>query len=169
MRRMFLYVSVALIGVVCLLAVRLLLVPWIAWEYPVALYSDQKSYSYGVNTEYGYRLEQARWFHTGLKLRIWAGSSLDLQFSVPYGRITKVKSRDWLASDRALLLDMEFSVSGSGTGSPGELALLYDFERGELHSCGTASAWFVWSLPKLQTFNTPRCDELFILAAAYRN
>ena len=64
-------------------------------------------------------------------------------FDVPHLELTRVKTQRWLAGDRAILLELDY-VYHDSIETRDELALLYDFERGELHSFGGAGAWFVW-------------------------
>jgi hypothetical protein len=62
-----------------------------------------------------------------------------MNFKVP-AELTRVRTERSLTDDRAILLEFDY-VSHDSTDSPGELAVLYDFERGDLRSYRTASAW----------------------------
>lgn len=66
-----------------------------------------------------------------------------MSFDVPHFELRRVKTQRWLVQDRVVLLEFDY-VYHDSVDTPGSLALLYDFERGELHSFDSASAWSVW-------------------------
>ncbi|MEO5926350.1 MAG: hypothetical protein ABIR70_21185 [Bryobacteraceae bacterium] len=105
--------------------------------------SGEKTYSHGVNTRFGYTVKRYLGRTSGFNIEIWADPSLRMSFDVGAFELTRVKTQRWLAHDRAVLLEFDYIYHDSGD-NPGELALLYDFEHGELHSFGHGSAWFVW-------------------------
>lgn len=120
------------------------LVSWpLGSAFPATIAEDQRNYPYGVNTSFGYSVQKHRWRRNGLRINLWAGSSLTMTFDVPGLELARVKTQRWLAKDRAILIELDY-VYHDSIESRGELALLYDFERGELHSFGSPSAWFVW-------------------------
>ncbi len=108
---------------------------------------------------YGYSIEKYRWQGYGLKIHFWAGNYLDLRFNAPQLKLVTVKSQRWLASNRVILIGLDYVIDIGSYSPPGELWLLYDFERGELRSCGPDSPWLVWP-PKRGKGREMSCDDL---------
>ncbi|MBL8231404.1 MAG: hypothetical protein JNL98_23115 [Bryobacterales bacterium] len=114
---------------------------WLGSIFRVTVAEGQRSYPYGLNTSFGYFVEKYRWRTEGFRVTLWAGDSLKMVFDIPDLELTRVKTQRWLARDRAVLIELD-CIYHDSIDSSGELALLYDFERGELHSLG--GAWSVW-------------------------
>jgi hypothetical protein len=115
---------------------------WLGGRSPETVAEGERSYRYGRNTSFGYWVGRYR-LGDGFRIGIWAGSSLRMSFDVPGIELVRVRKQSWLAGDRAILLEIDY-VYHDSIDFPGTIALVYDFERGELHSCGELSAWFVW-------------------------
>lgn len=139
------YPSLGCAGLIGLALVWFQIVPWIGVQIPGTVAQGEKSYKYGVNRSFGYSVEKYRWQRDGFAIAIWAGSSLRLRFDVAGLELIKVKTQRWLAADRAIVLELECIYHDSGGSPLQELGLLYDFERGELHSFGSASSWTLWA------------------------
>ena len=65
-----------------------------------------------------------------------------MSFNIAGEELVRVKTQRWLANDRAILVELS-CIHHDSMRSPHELALLYDFERGELHSLGRYFGWLV--------------------------
>ncbi len=81
-----------------------------------------------------------------------------MRFDVPYVELVRVANERWFAKHNAVLITLRFVYHDSGGASPGDLGILYDYERGELGSCGDPSAWFVWAADPTQRNTT--CNDL---------
>jgi hypothetical protein len=127
--------------------------------YPRVIAKGERTFPHGLNTEAGYLVQKHRWNRDGFSVRFWAGSSLDLLLRDRYSELVRVKEQAWLASGRAVLIGIDYILHDSMIDTPGEVWLLYDFERGELRSCGDTSAWFVWS-PENRKSRKMSCYEL---------
>lgn len=130
-----LFAAIVLIIVAAWIGVR-----WLGRLVPQVIAKDQRSYPYGYPSDAGYTVAKYRWAQSGFRVQIWADPSLDLRFEVPYFDLVRVKAQRWLAADRVILIGLDYVYHDSGD-STGEAWLLYDFERGELRSCGRA--WHV--------------------------
>jgi len=119
------------------------LLPWSLWQKTELVVKDQRSVRHGINTDFGYSIERYQPRDRGFLITIWAGASLCIRLNLPHLELLDVKRKSWIAGGRAVLLDLRF-VSHDSINTPGELAILYDFEKGEMHSFVQASAWLVW-------------------------
>ena len=106
---------------------------------------EYKRYQYGVNTYFGYTVAKYRWQANGFEIRIRSGSTLDLRLAVPYRELVRIREQRWLLQDRVVLLRFD-CVYHDSLDSTSDMAILYDFERGELHSYG--GDWTVWKPEK---------------------
>ena len=111
---------------------------------------------------YGYSVEKYRWNESGLKVHIWANPSMDMRFDVPLLELKRVTSQSWLAGNSAILIGLDCARNLKSYSPDAELWLLYDFERGELHTCGDAD-WLVWPRDSRKPRRMP-CGELRALA-----
>ena len=114
-------------------------------------------------TNYGYSVEKYRWQGSGVKVHLWSGASMDLVFDAPELQLANIRARDWLAGGRAIFLDLECAEAHHSYTENTEIGLLYDFERGELHTCGDANPWLARSGPSGKS-RRMSCDDLRTLA-----
>jgi hypothetical protein len=114
--------------------------------FPKTVAIDQKINPCSVHVPIGYRVEKYRWPTNGFRVHIWAESRVSMfsmTFDVPKLKLVRVKTHRWVTNDRAILLELDYVHPDSAV-RPGEVALLYDFVRGELHSFSSTDAWLVW-------------------------
>lgn len=71
-------------------------------------------------------------------------------------------SQRWLAGNSAIPIGLDCARHHKSHSEDTELWLLYDFERGELNTCGDA-AWLVWPRDSRKSRQMP-CDDLRTLA-----
>jgi len=88
----------------------------------------------------GYAIQQYRWRGEGYRITLWAGQRFQLTFNEPRRRLERVRTQKWLGNDRAVLLELDDTVQQDSMSHTSTIAVLYDFERGELHTHGNA-AW----------------------------
>jgi hypothetical protein len=132
---------------------------WLGSRFPQTVAREQKSYPYGLYDPYGYSVEKYRWRTHGVRVHIWAEAAVsmfNMSFDAPDLELVRVKTHRWLANDRALLLELDYRVRKDSSYRIRQVALLYDFEHGELHSRGSASDWFVWQPDRLHSQESTR-------------
>ena len=115
---------------------------WTGTYLPAVVAKERKSYASGINRQFGYSIGKYRWQTNGFEVNIWGGSTLEIRLAVPYFELIRVREQRWLAQDRVVLLRFDY-VYHDSVDTSGEMGVLYDFERGELHSYG--GAWHVWT------------------------
>src|SRR6266704_1548611 len=109
--------------------------------------SDDKTYPYGVMQHYGYEVKRGR-FPAGTAIRLW-GDTLKIELEAPGLTLNKILEQRWLAGNRVVYLNIATTYHKSlGVDYETPVRILYDFERGELHSLSSASAWMVWPVER---------------------
>lgn len=78
-----------------------------------------------------------------------------MSFNIAGEELVRVKTQRWLANDRAILIELS-CIHHDSMRLAHELALLYDFERGELHSLGR---YFGWLVPPLHAASDRRANR----------
>jgi hypothetical protein len=112
------------------------------WAPTYTVAHGERSSPLGLNNPFGYTVRRYIGRTNGFNVSLWARPSVDIKLDEPGLELIRVKTERWLAHDRAILLEFDLIYHDSGD-SNGELALIYDFERGELKSYGPFTAWFV--------------------------
>jgi len=88
---------------------------------------------------WGYELSRHR-ISGATTLRFWGSWGLEISYPLPRGRVERM-SDHWLATDRAIVLDLRWRA-GDGPAEPYQpLHVLYDFQRGELMLQSPMAAW----------------------------
>lgn len=116
-----------------------LLIGWLGAMFPQIVAAGEKPN--GPYYSFGYSVGKHRW-HRGFRVKIWADSRVQFMLNIAGEELVRVKTQRWLAHDRAILLEFDCVHSDSMPTSH-ELAMVYDFERGELHSLGSYFGWLV--------------------------
>ena len=94
---------------------------------------------------WGYQLDQYS-FSKRTVLTIVGSWGLRIRYELPKMQVERVNEDRWLATDRALYLNLRCKPFGdAGAGTP--VRLIYDFQRGELY---VSSALQLWRLPDSQ-------------------
>ena len=108
--------------------------------------AGEKAYPYGLMQHYGYEVKSGRVpAGTSITLR---GDTLKIELEGPGLSFNKVLDERWLAGNRVIYLNISTTYKDSGVDTDTLIRILYDFERGELHSFCPASAWMVWPVEK---------------------
>ena len=89
---------------------------------------------------WGYRLEQYR-FVNRTTLTLWGTWGLNLRYDLPVMSIERVHQDRWLATDRAIYLNLRFKPKLDPAATGDRVRLVYDFERGALNVASTLPLW----------------------------
>ena len=108
--------------------------------------------------DWGYAVDQYR-FRNRMRLNLWSDSSLfssssDATLDLSNVSVNKITEERWLADSRAVYLNMLVTVDGKE--QPAKV--IYDFQRGEMH---TTSPVDLWRVPNEATTSVKMTDEEF--------
>ena len=97
--------------------------------------------------DWGYSLDQYR-FRDRMRLNLWSDSSLfssssEATLDLSNVSINKITEERWLADSRAIYLNMLVVVSGKEYPAK----VIYDFQRGEMHTSSPVDLWRVPNQP----------------------
>jgi hypothetical protein len=91
---------------------------------------------------WGYELDQYT-FSKRTVLSINGAAGLHLQFELPKMQIERANDDRWLATDRAVYLNLRARPLNDSAAAPVPIRLLYDFQRGELYVSSPLPLWRV--------------------------
>jgi hypothetical protein len=95
---------------------------------------------------WGYQLDQYA-FSKRTVLTIMGSWGLRIRYELPKMQVERVNEDRWLATDRALYLNLRCKPFGDAGAAGTPVRLIYDFQRGELY---VSSALQLWRLPDYQ-------------------
>lgn len=117
---------------------------WMAGFFPRTVAYGPKGDGYRREIPYGYSVQEYRWRSSGMRINLWARSGMTMSFDLEEHTLLAVRTQWWMRNDRAILLELDAREQVDSMTRKGRLALLFDFERGELHSYSDLGAWFVF-------------------------
>ncbi len=108
--------------------------------------------------DWGYAVDQYR-FRNRMRLNLWSDSSLfssssNATLDLSNVSVNKITEERWLADSRAVYLNMLVTVDGKE--QPAKV--IYDFQRGEMH---TSSPVDLWRVPNQPNQNVKLTDDEF--------
>ena len=110
------------------------------------LYVSRDSVGYGQKCGgsycWGYRLDQYR-VPKRTVLTLWGTWGLNVTYKLPPMRIERAAEDRWLATDRAIYLNLWFRHDTDSAEQDQHVRIVYDFQRGVLNVSAPAQLWRV--------------------------
>jgi hypothetical protein len=92
-------------------------------------------------TAFGYEIETTRG-NGGVRVKLF-GDNLSILLQANWVELQRIVERRWLCSDRAIHLHLQIAGVDSGDNWSESLRVLFDFERGEMHTYHFGRGWSV--------------------------
>ncbi len=95
-------------------------------------------------------------------LRFWGSWGLDWDYVFPPGVVERASDNRWLATDRAIVIDLRWRTSKQGDAEAAPVRVLYDFQR------GTANVWSPLPLWRMGDYRGDRADSNWMDETQFR-